>query len=186
MTPVLIEPEAVELKLTNTVIKLIKDDLTALSVDAFVHYAREDLDPGTGYGTAIQQRGGIVIRKELEAIGSIGMGEAVITTAGAMNAEHIIHACGPKFFEPDLEAKLRKTMQSALKVAADNQLKRIAFPPMGYGFYGVPMDLCVRVMIEEMTTFLAAGDSSLEEILITANDKRDFLTMKGLIAPEKK
>jgi O-acetyl-ADP-ribose deacetylase (regulator of RNase III) len=182
MAPVLIEPDPVEVRLANTVIRLIKDDLTTLPVDAFVFYAREDLSPGSGYGTAIQQRGGLVVKKELEAIGSIAMGEAVITGAGAMNAKHIIHACGPKFFEQDLEAKLRQCMRSALQVADENNLEVIAFPPMGYGFYGVPMDLCAKVMLEEMRGFLEGRQSSLKEILICAVDKRDFLALKDKVA----
>jgi O-acetyl-ADP-ribose deacetylase (regulator of RNase III) len=168
--------------LSKTVVKLTKGDLTALPVDAFVYYAREDLDPGSGYGTAIQQRGGVAVRKELEAIGSIGMGEAVITTAGAMNAKHIIHACGPKFFEPDLEAKLRKCMQSALRVADENGIKTLAFPPMGFGFYGVPMDLCLKVMTEEIAGFLEGRETSLEEIQICVIDISDFKAMQGPVA----
>lgn len=182
MVPVLIEPDPVEVKLTNTVVKLVKDDLTAMPVDAFVFYAREDLDPGSGYGTAIQQRGGLVVKTELEAIGSIEMGEAVITGAGAMKAKHIIHACGPKFFEPDLEAKLRKCMRSALQVADENKLEIIVFPPMGYGFYGVPMDLCAKVMLEEMAGFLEGRETSLKEILICVVDKRDFVALKDKVA----
>jgi O-acetyl-ADP-ribose deacetylase (regulator of RNase III) len=43
-------------------IRLEKGDLTALPVDAFVFYAREDLDLGSGFGTAIKSRGGAAPR----------------------------------------------------------------------------------------------------------------------------
>jgi len=107
----------VEKTIGNTTIKLQHGDLTALPVDAFVFYAKEDLDLGSGYGTAIQTRGGLGVKKELDEIGSIGMGEAVITAAGSLNAKHIIHACGPKFREENEEEKLRNCMMSSLKVA---------------------------------------------------------------------
>ena len=110
------------------------------------------------------------------------MGEAVITGAGALNARHIIHACGPKFFEPDLERKLRECMTSALRLAAENQLKMVAFPPMGYGFHGIPMDQCAKVMLEEISAFLEGGDTSLEQILICVADKRDFDQLSGHVA----
>ena len=48
---------------------LFEGDLTMLGTDAVVYYAREDLVLGSGYGTAIQSRGGDAIRKELAAIG---------------------------------------------------------------------------------------------------------------------
>lgn len=175
----LIDLEAVVVNLSKSVIKLIKDDLTALPVDAFVFYAREDLALGAGYGTAIQQRGGNPVRKELEAIGRIAMGQAVVTTAGAMNAGSIIHACGPKFQEPDLEAKLRVCMQSALAVADRHEFRTVAFPPMGYGFYGLPLGLCGKVMLEEIAAFLEGGDRSLEEVIVCVTDKRDYDGLKG-------
>lgn len=170
----------VERKVNQTVVRLMQGDLTSLEVDAFVHYAREDLELGSGYGTAIQSRGGGAIRKELEKIGRIPMGGAVITSAGALGARHIIHACGPKFQEADTERKLRECMESALRLAGEKNLARLAFPPMGAGFYGIPLELCGRVMTEAIRSF-AAGPTSLEEIIICTVDRRDFLALKGAV-----
>ena len=57
--------EPIEKKINKTVITLQHGDLTALEVDAWVFYAREDLAVGSGYGTAISSRGGVVVSKEL-------------------------------------------------------------------------------------------------------------------------
>lgn len=167
----------VEKKVGGKTVKLIWDDLTALPVDAFVFYAREDLDIGTGYGTAIQMRAGLSVKKELEQIGGVKMGEAVVTAAGDMKAKHIIHACGPKFLEKDLEGKLRTCMGSTLKAASDKGIKTLAMPPMGTGFYGVPMPMAVKVMLETVKGALQ-GSTSLEEVIICTNDKRDFDAFK--------
>jgi len=166
--------EPIEKKVNKTLVKLQQGDLTALEVDAWVFYAREDLDIGSGYGTAVTTRGGVVVTKELEEIGSIKMGEAVITGAGEMNAKNIIHACGPKFQEADLEKKLRNCMVSSLKIANENGVKTLAYPPMGAGFYGVPLDLCAKAMLETITAFLE-GDVSLAEVTICVIDYRDYV-----------
>jgi O-acetyl-ADP-ribose deacetylase (regulator of RNase III) len=173
MNQVSLLPEPKEKILNKTVLRLQAGDLTALPVDAFVYYAKETLDLGSGYGTAIQVRGGDTIKKELQAIGRIGMGESVITTAGNMAAKHIIHACGPKFHEPELGRKLRDSMLSALRCAGQKGLKSIAFPPMGAGFYGIPLDLCANVMLDCIKSFLQGG-TSLEEVIICVVDDREF------------
>ena len=165
--------EPMERTVGRTTIRLEQGDLTAMEVDAVVYYARENLELSSGFGTGIQSRGGAAVKAELDKIGRIGMGEAVITTAGRMNAGHVIHACGPKFQEQDTEGKLRQTMRSALKAANDNALRTLAFPPMGAGFYGVPLPLCAAVMIEEITGFLA-GETTLEAVTICVMDKREF------------
>jgi O-acetyl-ADP-ribose deacetylase len=158
-------------------IRLEKNDLTSLPVDAVVFYAREDLALGAGFGTAIHSRGGAAIKQELGRIGSVGMGEAVVTTAGNLPARYLIHACGPKFHEPDLEGKLRNCMASALAAAEAHGVKRVAFPPMGAGFYGIPLDLCATVMVEVAAQFLHQ-ESTLEEVVICVIDDRELRAFK--------
>lgn len=165
--------QALETTVNGKRIRLQKGDLTALPVDAVVFYARQDLQLGAGFGSAIQARGGAVVKKELEKIGSVEMGGAAITSAGSMKARHIIHACGPKFRESDVEKKLRKCMQSALEQASTAKLKSVAFPPMGAGFYGVPLDLTARVMLEVVRRFLGTP-SSIEEVIICVIDDREL------------
>ncbi len=170
--PMTMEPK---LRTVNqTVLRLQRGDLTALSVDAFVFYAKENLELGSGFGTAIQTRGGEEVRRELNTIGPIRMGEAVMTTAGGMAAKHVIHACGPKFQEDGTENKLRDCLLSSLRCADKDRLKSIAYPPMGAGFYGIPLEMCARVMLETIRDFLR-GETSLEEVIICVIDRREFM-----------
>ena len=76
--------EAVPLKIqiNRTVVRLIKDDITDLDVDAFVFYAQPDLQLGAGFGNAISVRGGPTIQKELENLGPVATGEAVVSEGG--------------------------------------------------------------------------------------------------------
>jgi len=167
----------VERTVNRTRVCLERGDLTALEVDAFVFYAREDLALGSGFGTAIQVRGGDSIKKELEKIGRLGVGQAVVTGAGNLNAKSIIHACGPKFQEPDTERKLRATMLAALRAAEDKGAKTLAFPPIGAGFYGVPLADCARIMLDEIRTYLQ-GQTALDEVIICVMDQREFDAFK--------
>ncbi len=154
-------------------IRLEKGDLMGLAVDGVVFYAREDLQLGSGFGTAMQVRGGAALKKELSALGGIAVGEAVVTSGGDMRPRHIVHACGPKFHEPDTEAKLRKCIHSALQAASEAGLATVAFPPMGTGFYGVPMELSARVLLEVTRRFLEVDDR-IHEVTICVMDDREF------------
>jgi len=149
-------------------------------VDAFVFYARQDLALGSGFGTAIQVRGGDSIKKELEKLGRLQVGEAVVSGAGKLNAKFIVHACGPKFQEPDTEPKLRQTMASTLRAAEEQGVKTLAFPPMGAGFYGIPLELCARVMVEAVRGYLR-GQTGLDEIIICVADQREFDAFRPVV-----
>lgn len=157
----------------QSVIRLEKGDLTAMEIEAIVFYASPDLVLGSGFGSAIAARGGMSIQEELKPYGTISTGEAVVSSAGELNSKYIVHAVGPRFQESDTEGKLRLTIKNALKAAEEKGIRKIAFPPMGTGFYGVPLNLCAKVMVDEINNCLA-DHSSFEEIVICVLDNREF------------
>ncbi len=159
--------------INKTVLRLIKDDITDIAVEAFVYYATEDLALGSGYGGAISVRGGPTIQAELTTLAPIGATEAVITAAGEMKARQIIHAVGPKFQEENIEKKLRQTIVNALKLADEKGLRQLAFPAMGAGFYGVPLLDCAAIMLDTIDNYLS-GTTGLEEVIVCLGDSRDY------------
>ena len=72
----------VEQRIGERIVRLTRGDITDMEVEAFVFDITPDMKLGSGFGGAIQQRGGIVIQKELDEIGSCPTGEAVVTQAG--------------------------------------------------------------------------------------------------------
>lgn len=152
---------------------LMRGDLTLLDVEAIVFYAEHSLKLGSGYGGAISMRGGPSIQAELDSMGPIETCEVVATAAGELKTKHILHAVGPRFREDDLEEKLRTTIRNTLALAVAKGVKRIAFPAMGAGFYGVPLDICATVMVEEFERHLT-GDDSVDEAIICVQDLREL------------
>lgn len=163
----------IERKVGEKVVRLVRGDITDMEVEAFVFDITSDCKLGSGYGTAIAQRGGKEVQTALDAIGSLPPGQAAITPAGKMKAKHIIHTNGPKFNEPDGEKKLRSALLAALRVAAEHQLTQVAVPPIGSGLYQIPLDLCARVMLEAATEHLK-GQTSVKEVLFVALDSREL------------
>lgn len=170
--------EKVQIK--SSTLHVMKADITATEIDAFVFYARNDLKLGSGFGNAIALRGGPSIRKELENLGPLTVTEVVVTTAGNMKAKHIIHACGPKFQEENTEQKLKTTIQNVLKAAESNGIESIAFPPMGAGFYGVPLDTSAKITIETIADYLNKG-SEIKDVVICGNDNREYKALSRVI-----
>ena len=106
--------------------------------------------------------------------------EVVITAAGELKATHIIHAVGPRFQEEDLESKLRITIQNCLKQADDKGIKAVAFPAMGAGFYGVPLDVCARVTLGR--SGLPGRKNRRREVVVCVMDKREYQPFQKQLA----
>jgi len=164
---------ATSFKVNQSELELMKGDLTALDVEAIVFYAKEDLVLGSGFGNAISTRGGPAIKEELERIGNVQPHDAVVSAAGNLSAKYIVHAVGPKFQEENFTAKLKTTMENTLKKASEKGITEIAFPLMGAGFYGIPFDTCIQIMLENINSHLS-GATNLKKVILCANDNREF------------
>jgi len=163
-----------EKKIKEKLMRIVKDDITTLEVDAFVFYASPDLQLGAGFGSAISMRGGPAIQEELKKFGTVETGTAVTTSGGELKAKYIVHAVGPRFQEADTERKLKTVTLNALKQAESNGIERLAFPPMGTGFYGIPLDVSAKVTLGAIGEYLKNNRTKLKEVVICVRDTREI------------
>lgn len=171
----------VERRIGNKVIRLVRGDITDLEVEAFAFDITPDCQLGSGYGGAIAQRGGKSIQEELNAIGSLPPGEAVVTGAGKMKASYIIHTNGPKFREQKTAEKLTQATMSVLRRADEKGITELALPPIGTGLYQVPLDLCASVMVDAVAEHLQDDQTSLEVVSFVALDSRELGPLQAKI-----
>ena len=163
-----------ELKVNDKKISLTVGFITDTpNVDGIVFYARPDLTLGSGFGSAIATQGGPKVQEELKKIGRANVTEVVVTGGGNLQAKYILHAVGPRFQEEKLEEKLQTTILNSLKKADDQKLRRIVFPAMGAGFYGVPLEVCARLSLETVREFLPKA-GSLQEVMFCLRDLREL------------
>lgn len=146
-------------------------DLTEMDVDAIVNAANNDLVLGAGVAGAIYRKGGEVIQKECDEIGSIPVGYAAITSGGKLKARHVIHAASMGLGGSRTTAKtLRTSTAHSLRIAAERGLKSIAFPAIGTGVSGFPMEECAQIMLREAAQHLR-DETSLETVYFVLFDE---------------
>jgi O-acetyl-ADP-ribose deacetylase (regulator of RNase III) len=150
-------------------ILLMKGDLTEMDTDAIVNAANNDLQLGGGVAGAIRRKGGDVIQEECNAIGSIPVGGAAITSGGNLKARYVIHAASMQLGGRTASHALRSSTAHSLRIAAQKSLKTIAFPAVGTGIAGFPMEECAEIMLAEAADHLKRG-SSLEKIYFVLYD----------------
>ncbi|MFC1632251.1 macro domain-containing protein [Candidatus Omnitrophota bacterium] len=145
-------------------IKLIKGDITGLSVEAIVNAANAHLQMGGGVAGAILKKGGQSIQDECDKIGFTPAGQAVLTGAGSLKAKYVIHAVGPRMGEGDEDKKLLNATISSLNIAREQGLRSVAFPAISTGIFGYPLDRCARIMLKAAKRFLQRHELPKEVI----------------------
>ncbi len=151
-------------------IEIRQGDLTEMATDAIVNAANNDLILGAGVAGAIRRKGGDDIQKECNAIGTIPVGYAAITTAGKLKAKYVIHAASMQLGGATTAEALRKSTAYALRIAKEREFKTIAFPAVGTGIAGFAMKECAEIMLEQALLHLLNG-SSLEKIYFVLFDE---------------
>lgn len=154
-------------------LRLVRGDLTSLAADAIVNAANDRLWMGGGVAGAIKRRGGAEIEEEAVRRGPLPVGEAVATGAGRLAARYVIHAVTMGQDLTTSERDIRAATRSALRVAETLGLRSVAFPALGTGVGGFPLDRAAAAMVEEAAAHLRAG-SGLAEVVFCLYDERAY------------
>lgn len=142
-------------------IQLIQADITTLKVDAIVNAANNSLLGGGGVDGAIHRAAGPELLEYNRTLGGCKTGQAKLTPGFNLPAHYIIHTVGPVYHDGTRgEAKLlADCYQNSLQLAADNNIKTIAFPGISTGIYGYPLDEATRIAVETVKSFLATNQT---------------------------
>ncbi len=129
-------------------IELWNGDICELEVDAIVNPANLSLWMATGVGGALKRAGGDEIEFAAVRQAPVPLGESIVTTAGALAARAVIHAVSldrvRRTSGPTIEAAVRSAMARAREINATS----VAFPALGTGVGGFPLDEAARITVD--------------------------------------
>lgn len=165
-------------------IEVVTGDITKLDVDAIVNAANKQLSRGGGVSGAIHRAAGAELEKEAVAKGPVETGEARITKGYSLPAGHVIHTVGPVWHggeegEPRL---LTAAYKNSLALAAENDLKTIAFPAISTGVFGYPLEAATTVAVETVAEYLKAHDRPEKVIFCCFSETDASVYEKALAA----
>ena len=162
-----------QISINDSLLILVKGDITDMAVDAIVNPANSALLLGSGVAGSIRTRGSPSIQQECDMIGHCDVGGAVITGAGNLKTRYVIHAVGPVMGSGDEDRKLADATASALELAKQNAVRSLAFPAISTGVFGFPKDRCARVMLMSTMAYLQSG-SSIDRIIFCLFDDETY------------
>ncbi|MCX6646542.1 MAG: macro domain-containing protein [bacterium] len=154
-------------------ITIAMGNIVEQDTEAIVNAANTDLIMGSGVAGAIRAADDGTIQRECKRIGSIGLGDAAITSGGATGIPYVIHAAGMHLGGLATVDTVRRAVRKSLMKAKGKGIKTISFPAIGAGIGGLSMENCAEISLEEARNHLA-GETSLREIRFVLFDEEGY------------
>ena len=162
-----------KVNINNSVLALVRGDITEMRTEAIVNASNAQLVLGGGVAGAIRRKGGPEIQKECSRIGATFVGGAVLTTAGSLKAKYVIHAVGPRIGQGDENRKLKNATLNSLKLADEKSIKSVSFPAISTGVFGFPIQRCAEIMLQTSIEYLK-GQTGIERVVFCLFTRSDY------------
>ncbi len=157
-------------------IRVVVDDIAFVEADAVIRPATATLEPTSAALRHLEHVGGPEWARQLKVQQALAVGSAVVTGAGALPVEFVIHAVIRSATEPVSPTGIRRALTSALQRAVDWQLKRVTVPPLGTGAGNLSIEEAARIMVDVLAqhTAVAAYPAEVEIVVERAEDGAVF------------
>jgi O-acetyl-ADP-ribose deacetylase (regulator of RNase III) len=141
-------------------------DITSVSADALVSSDDNYLSMGGGVSAAIARAAGPALIADARKHIPLSLGDVAVTSAGQLAAKYVFHGVTidmtrMTFADTDT---IRRITRKCLEVAVVLGIHEIAFPALGTGAAGVPIEPGAEAMTREIASFLSEGPRVLTRV----------------------
>jgi O-acetyl-ADP-ribose deacetylase (regulator of RNase III) len=160
----------------------ISGDITKLQVDAIVNAANTSLLGGGGVDGAIHRAAGPQLLEACEKLNGCETGDAKATPGFRLPARWVFHAVGPVWDGGDdnEDEELASCYRRCLELAAEHQVRSIAFPAISTGVYDFPRERAARIAIDTVRAHVEA--SGVEVVNFVCFDAKTLRIYEELLS----
>ena len=128
-------------------IEVVQGDIANLRASGILRPVSAEWDAVSSAARRIEIAAGPDLIEQCEKLGELPVGSAVLTSAGQLNADFIVHAIVRSLDEQASESTVHRALQNALRRCVEWGIESLAVPPLGTGAGNLDAEEAAAVMI---------------------------------------
>lgn len=164
-------------------IKIVKDELLDIKVDAIVNPTDEYFSGSDGLDKLIQKNAGEKLSKKLSKSAPCQFGQCIITKGYDLSVKSIIHTCTPKWKDGKENESylLYSCYENSIELAVENENKTIAIPSISFGNNKFPLEKSANIAYYAAWKMIKKYDANnLSKIYFSCTNKNTYDIYKKL------
>lgn len=148
-------------------VELTMGDIVVAEADVIVNAANTSMIMGGGVARDIVNEAGPEIEEEAIQQAPVAVGDVVVTSAGNLAAQYIVHVAVVGDVEPDLYECTRAVLETASELKATS----VAMPALGTGSAGIHPASAATDICQALQDFIAETGSDMRVRLVIYQDE---------------
>jgi O-acetyl-ADP-ribose deacetylase (regulator of RNase III) len=136
----------------------------------------------TGVGGAIKRAGGDAIEFEAVRQAPVELGSAIVTSAGSLAARYVIHAVSLDRDRRTSAEAIGAAVRSAFARARELGVASLAFPALGTGVGGFPLDEAASITVAVAHDELPRS-ASIDQLVFALRGIAPYRAFEAALAP---
>jgi O-acetyl-ADP-ribose deacetylase len=156
------------------VIRIVQGELSGTALEAVLRPITAEWSAVTPAMRRLEIAAGAGVEAQCSALGELPVGSAIITGAGDLDAQFMVHVVVRSFSERVSEAGVRRGLGNGLRRIAEWGLSRVAMAPLGTGAGNLDADDAAAIMVPLLADAIRAGGPPMEvEIYVDSDYERE-------------
>ncbi len=151
-------------------IRVAQENLADVVAEAVVRAVRSDLSPVNAASRDLLIVAGEEVQERLHKSGALPVGGAVLSPAGELPADFLIHVVVMSDEEPQTSATIQKALQNGLRRASDWGLESLAVPALGIGVGLIEPEVSARALVEILFNHLDEARPPLDLTIVVSSE----------------
>ncbi len=156
-------------------IRVVRGSILEIETEAVIRPIRTDLTPVSATSRDLAAGAGEAVQEHLLRLASPPLGGAVMTPAGELPCDFLIHAVVMSEDEPQTSVNVQKAVQNSLRRATDWAVESLALPPLGIGVGTTEPEVSARALIEILFNHLDEGAAPIDLTVVVTSDFEEDL-----------